>query len=517
MLSVRHLTVTHQKDLRTLISDLSFTVSGTDHLALIGEEGNGKSTLLKLIYDEAQGLEYCEYTGAIDRGGEVFGYLAQEIPPALRRKPVYTFCAAHDAFLNMDFKALNALCADLRLDTALCYSDRPVDSLSGGERIKLQLLLILCKHPTMLLLDEPSNDLDLAGLRFLEQFILHCQLPVIYISHDEKLLARTATSILHLEMAHHKNEPRWTLANMPYLQYMEERSQAIQRQESAALMERREARAQQQRFERIQQAVEHAQATVSRQDPSTGRLLKKKMKAVKSLEHRYEREKARQTERPNIEYALDASYVGHHSVPEGKRMLELHLPVLRAGDSILAENLSLEMTGPEKVLLIGRNGCGKTTLLQHIWNQQKARKDILPFYMPQQYEDVLSMHLTPIQYLHTTGEKDQLTRLRTFLGAFKFTAEEMTHPIQALSGGQKAKLLWLRVILSDANFLILDEPTRNLSPLSSPVIRKLICTFAGAVVAVTHDRTLIENWPGRVMKMDRDGLRPLSRQETARL
>ena len=517
MLSVRHLSVTHLRDLKELIHDLSFTVSGTDRLAVIGEEGNGKSTLLKLIYDAQSVQSYCSHTGEIACPGEAPGYLSQEIPPESRDLPVYAWCAEHPAFLDISPKELNRLCAQLQLPPDICYADQPVASLSGGEKVKLRLLLALCGHPTLLLLDEPSNDLDLPTLRFLEGFILSCGLPVVFISHDETLLSRTATRVLHLEMAYHKKEPRWTLANMPYDQYMAQRAHAIQRQEAQAQMERREERAQQERFQRIQQAVEHAQNAVSRQDPGTGRLLKKKMKAVKSLEHRFERERQDQTRRPNIEYAMDASFGGDHALPAGKRTLEFHWNELRTGDRPLASGLHLTLFGAEKILLVGENGCGKTTLLRRIAEELTGRGDIRPILMPQRYEEALPEDKTPIQYLHTRGNKEQLTQLRTYLGAFKFTTEEMEHPIARLSGGQKAKLLWLRIILSDANVLLLDEPTRNLSPLSAPVVRQLMCDFTGAVLAVTHDRTLMRMWPGRVLRMTARGFVPMTASEIEKL
>ena len=144
MLSVRHLSVTHLRDLKELIHDLSFTVSGTDRLAVIGEEGNGKSTLLKLIYDAQSVQSYCSHTGEIACPGEAPGYLSQEIPPESRDLPVYAWCAEHPAFLDISPKELNRLCAQLQLPPDICYADQPVASLSGGEKVKLRLLLALC-------------------------------------------------------------------------------------------------------------------------------------------------------------------------------------------------------------------------------------------------------------------------------------------------------------------------------------------------------------------------------------
>lgn len=506
MLSVRHLSIQHRQDLRPLVDDLSFTVSGQDRLAIIGEEGNGKSTVLKILYQPTLVEDYVLFSGQVDRSGERLAYLPQELPEACRELPVYAFCAQCEAFLEALPREVHTLCAQLRLPVELCYAECPMKSLSGGEKIKLQLLLLLCAHPSLLLLDEPSNDLDLSALDFLERFISTCGLPVIYISHDETLLSRTATRVLHLELTHHKKEPRWTLANVPYDEYMSRRAQQLSLQESRAQMEKRQERIRQEKFERILNAVDHAQATISRGDPHGARLLKKKMHAVKSLERRYERERENQTQRPNIEYAIDASFVGSHALPAGKVALDISLPALCVEGRTLSRNISLRMQGTDKVLLIGDNGCGKTTLLRRLAQNLLARDDIRAAYMPQRYEETMDEDQSAIAYLHTRGDKEQLTRLRTYLGAFKFSTEEMEHPIRSLSGGQKAKLFFLRMILEDANVLLLDEPTRNLSPLSAPVIRALLLDFPGAILAVTHDRLLMQQWPGRVLRLTKNGL-----------
>ena len=112
--------------------------------------------------------------------------------------------------------------------------------------------------------------------------------------------------------------------------------------------------------------------------------------------------------------------------------------------------------------------------------------------MPQTYEDLLDLDVTPVDYLDKTGDKEERTRIRTYLGSLKYTPDEMEHPIRELSGGQKAKVLLLRMSLSGANVLILDEPTRNFSPLSGPVIRKMLREFPGAVISISHDRSILK-------------------------
>ena len=121
-------------------------------------------------------------------------------------------------------------------------------------------------------------------------------------------------------------------------------------------------------------------------------------------------------------------------------------------------------------------------------------------------EELLDLDETPVEFLDHTGDKEVRTRIRTYLGSLKYTADEMDHPIRELSGGQKAKVLLLKMSLSDANVLILDEPTRNFSPLSGPVIRKMIALFPGAVISISHDRKYIDEVCTKVYTLTENGL-----------
>lgn len=126
--------------------------------------------------------------------------------------------------------------------------------------------------------------------------------------------------------------------------------------------------------------------------------------------------------------------------------------------------------------------------------------------MPQNYEELLDLDVKPVEFLDDTGDKSIRTQIRTYLGSLKYTADEMDHPIRELSGGQKAKVLLLKMSLSDANVPILDEPTRNFSPLSGPIIRKMIASFPGAVISISHDRKYIEEVCTKTYTLTEKGL-----------
>ena len=135
-----------------------------------------------------------------------------------------------------------------------------------------------------------------------------------------------------------------------------------------------------------------------------------------------------------------------------------------------------------------------------------ARKDIKVSYMPQNYEECLNENITPVEFLMETGDKDEVSRIRTYLGSMKYTADEMSHPIGDLSGGQRAKLLLLQMSMSGSEVLILDEPTRNFSPLSSPVIRQMLKGFGGVILSISHDRKYIEEVADKVYELTEKGL-----------
>ena len=276
MLQIKELTITYKRDLRNLISGLSFVLNPGDKAAIIGEEGNGKSTLMKLLYDERLVEDYAEYSGEILRNNSVLGYLQQELEQPEKEMSIYEFMTQEADFYEMEGKELAGMANRVGLPPDLLYSCQKVDTLSGGETVKLQMIRLLCKRPDTLLLDEPSNDIDLETLEWLEQFILQWEGAILFISHDETLLERTANRILHLELLKKKKEAKHTICNTGYEEYVSSRQQQLTKQEQLAKNERNEYRAQQERLRRIEQKVAHQQNMISRQDPHGAALLKKK-------------------------------------------------------------------------------------------------------------------------------------------------------------------------------------------------------------------------------------------------
>lgn len=504
MLDIRNVTITNREDNRCLIKDFSFTLNKGEKAVIIGEEGNGKSTLLKFIYDRKLIEDYCDFAGQVT-GSVKCGYLKQEADEEWLLMSPAEYLGDCDIYSIRD-ENIWALNPDMMILT----SAEPIKNLSGGERVKLQLLKVLSEEPQVLLLDEPTNDLDISSLTWLEDFINRTDKPILYVSHDETLIEHTANVIIHLEQLKRKTEPHITVSYMSYEEYKTQRMASLNKQEMIARKQREEHENKMERFRQIYDKVEYNQDTISRQNPAGGRLLKKKMKNLKSQEKRLEKDKDEFLDIPDTEDAILYDFPDTINIPKGKRILEYSLRELKAGagkeEKLLAENVFLRVIGPEHIAIIGDNGTGKTTLLRKIAEELLARKDIKAAYMPQNYEEVLDFKQRPIDFLNTSGRKEDITKAFTYMGGMKFTRDEMEHAIGDLSGGQKAKLILLKMILEGAEVLILDEPTRNLSPLSNPVIRGVLSSYKGVIISVTHDRKYMEEVAEKLYRLTEKGL-----------
>lgn len=193
-------------------------------------------------------------------------------------------------------------------------------------------------------------------------------------------------------------------------------------------------------------------------------------------------------------------------VPKHRKVLELFLDELKIEGRVLSKNIRLNIYGNEHICIVGKNGVGKSTLLKKIYHILKNRKDVNVGYMPQIYEDVLKQNDSAIDFLVPEKNQDKITVARQYLGNMKFTKDEMVGKIKDLSNGTKAKLFLIKLILEKYDVLILDEPTRNVSPLSNPIIRKVLKEYNGAIISVSHDRKYIDEVASKVYVLTKEGL-----------
>ena len=503
MLTIQNLTLTHKKDLTTLAENVTFTVMPGERLALIGEEGNGKSTLLRAILGDEAIDAYIEVSGRMTNTYRT-GYLPQELPAEQRKLSAYEYFCGNECFYDQTPRALGELASRLGLAADIFYSEQEMSAFSGGERVKLQIARLMMSEPQLLLLDEPTNDLDGDTIRFLTDFLNTCGLAVLFVSHDEMLLRRCATGVILLERLRRRQVPRVSVHRQDYDAFVRSRADLFAHQEQVARKEREELDKKMQRYNQIRQRVEHEQSAVSRRDPHGARMLKKKMHAVTSMGKRFEREAQYMTAMQESEDAIFAKLACQPLTPT-KVVLDLTLERLTVGERVLCRDIRLCVRAAEKVCIAGRNGAGKSTLLRAIRDRLCQRADLKVFYMPQDPGDLLDMDKTPLEMLMMTGEKEEQVKNAVALGSMKYTAEEMNHPCRGLSGGQKAKLMFLMMAASGADVLLLDEPTRNLSPLSGPVIRRLFADYPGCIIAVSHDEMFMKAVCSRTIILGENG------------
>ncbi|VUX07685.1 putative ABC transporter ATP-binding protein YheS [Streptococcus pasteurianus] len=484
MLQINHLTITHLKDLTQLISDLNVIVNSGDKLAIIGEEGTGKSTLLKAILSPQLMTNYCILEGKIDNHFPKIGYLPQALSQKQEKMTVSEFLYDNLDYVSFDFNAFYQMAARLDLDIhSVENRNQSLKSLSGGEKLKLQLAKLVGETNDLLLLDEPSSDLDAQAINTLQAFIQSSDKTIIFISHDEALLEKTATAILHLELIKRRQVARASYFSGSYTDYMTYRHKAYTKQLEQAKNDRRIKAKRDAKIQRLHQAAEYNVRNTH--DSTMGRLAAKKMKNVLSLEKRYAKEE--EEKMVNFPEEMDSIKLFFDDIiplDNKKKLLSWDNHDLSTGQKV-----SLTILGQDKLVITGRNGIGKTRLLTQIY-QELDKNHFSIGYMPQDYDSVFSKEMTALTFLTQVSDSE---KARTLLASLQFTRQEIEHSVLELSGGQKAKLFLARMVLAQNHILILDEPTRHFSPTSQPLIRELLRNFNGCIISVSHDRKFIDD------------------------
>ena len=507
MININHLTITQNKDLRDLVSDLTMTIQDGKKVAIIGEEGNGKSTLLKTLMGER--LADFTIRGEIKSDLRSLAYIPQQLAEELKKKSLqdYFFLESTD----LDYSILYRLSDELHFDSSRFASDQEIGSLSGGEALKIQLIHELAKHFEVLFLDEPSNDLDLETVDWLKRKIQKMKQTVIFISHDEDFLSQTADTIVHLRLVKHRKEAETLVEHLDYDSYSEQRKANFARQSQQAANDQRAYNKTMEKHRRVKQNVETALRATK--DSTAGRLLAKKMKTVLSQEKRYEKAAQSMTQKPLEEEQIQLFFSDIEPLATSKVLVLLENETLSIGERVLAQELQLTVRGQDKIGIIGPNGVGKSTLLGKLQQLLSDKSEISLGFMPQDYQETLQLDLSTVEFLSQTGHKEELQKIQSFLASLNFSYPEMHHQIRSLSGGQQGKLLLLNLVLRKPNFLILDEPTRNFSPTSQPEIRKLFATYPGGLITVSHDRRFLKEVCRSIYRLTEHGLEVVDLQD----
>ncbi|WP_073998326.1 ATP-binding cassette domain-containing protein [Anaerococcus urinomassiliensis] len=503
MLQIKDLTIRLIEDDRIIIKDFYFTLNKGDKVGLIGEEGNGKSILLKTIVDRENTEKFASISGEINKNNEIIGYLPQSLDDNNASLTTNAYLYKHLSFDMIDYNKLYKYLSDFALPDDILSDDRKMGSLSGGEKIKFILLVEMLKEPSIFLFDEPSNDLDYESLLWLENFMEDLEIPLIFVSHDTNLLKKVANRIIHLEQIRRRSMAKYTISNNTYNDYVTKRDNFIISETTRANNEREEFDKKLYKYKRVHDAVQHdLRAT---KDDLMGRNLKDKMHTVKSVGKRLEKEEANLTQKPDYEEAIDIFFDEDINIPNGKQVLDFKKDELRIADKLLAKNIELQIIGPDKICIIGKNGVGKTTLLKEILRECQDL-NLKVGYMPQSYFEYENGSMTALEYLSQSEAKDDHIKSSNLLASLSFKREEMYRNISDLSGGQKAKLFFAKMNLDKAEVLILDEPTRNLSPLSKPEIIEALRAYKGAIIAVSHDKDFIDQVFDKVYELNGYGL-----------
>jgi ATP-binding cassette subfamily F protein 3 len=510
---------------RTLFEGVTLDVRAGDRIGLVGANGSGKSTLLRLLAgDEAPDAVRL----LLPRGTRV-GRLRQEIDPDAPRSVAEEVATAlaHLDELERDYHAIEAEIETLgragqdppealahrwdelrsrfaagggferesrvaRVLAGLGFAQedraRPLASLSGGWRMRVELAKLLLSEPDVLLLDEPTNHLDLPAIEWLESFLDDYGGAVVAVSHDRTFLRRHVNRIAELAAG------GLTLYTGAYDQYLEARAGRI---ESAEALQREQAlkRAEVERF------VERFRAKASK-----ARQVQSRVKMLERMDRAGGPSLPMRTRRMRLQIPEPAR--------AGEVVLALEGVAQRYGERVIYERLDFEVRRGDRVALVGPNGAGKSTLLRiaagRIALERGVRRlghNVRSAFYAQHQLEALDPERTVLGELERDATLADVPRLRDHLGAFLFSGDDVQKKVVVLSGGEKARLALAKLFLRPANFLVLDEPTNHLDVSACEVLEDALRSYTGTLLFVTHDRTLVNAVADRVVEVRAGRLR----------
>ena len=500
-----------------LFKDAAFKIENTDRVGLIGANGTGKTTLFKLITGE-----YSPQEGAIVKSRDLnIGYMEQYLPSnnsvTLYNEVLTVFsdvaemekeleeinCRLLDTsdeklierqlFLNEEIERRDGLVYKAKTRSALLglgflqdELELPVSALSGGQRSKAALCKLLLSNSHLLLLDEPTNNLDIEAVTWLEDFLAKYKGAFIVVSHDRYFLDKVTTSTM--EIAHKKiyfTKGNYTL----YHKLKAERELSIEREYEKNITE----------IKRIEEIIEQQKRFNQARNYVTIASKQKQIDRIK------EQLVMPESAAKSVHFSFECD--------------------LRAGDEVLVtdglkkgfdgkelfSDLSLTVRRNERVFILGPNGCGKSTFLKIINREISQDKGTFRYgvnvkkgYFAQNIENV-NVKKTALDDVWDMYPSMTETEVRSALAMFLFCGDDVYKTVASLSGGEKAKLSLLKIMLKKPNFLILDEPTNHLDISSREVLENALLSFGGRLLCVSHDRYFINKLATRVIYLSHDG------------
>ena len=446
-----------------LFSDVNLTVNFNDRITIVGSNGVGKSTLLKIIAGQEE-----EDDGNMDRNKDLrIGYLPQETHwKSLENTILQEIRSAN--FKGADCHRCEGLVERLLENFGLSEKNwqRKVKTLSGGERTKLALAKILGTKPNLLILDEPTNHLDLETIEWLEQFLSNWKLAIISVSHDRCFLDRTCNKTFEL------TEKGLEKYYCSYSQYLEEKAGRLEKKEREYKQQEKYFKKQQVFIDRFRYKATKARAVQNR---------------IKQLDRIERVEKISMTKNIKIGFNAKEKTCAHPLEINNLTIGKKESPLFRIADKITVD-------WGDKIGIIGQNGIGKSTLLKNILDKRESAEinfgpGIKIGYYAQAHEE-----LDPDKSIleecssKTTASEE---RIRNVLGRLLFVQDKVFKKIDCLSGGERARVALAEIILQEPNFLLLDEPTNHLDLPSKEVVVEMLKEFTGTILLVSHDRYIL--------------------------
>lgn len=500
---------------RPILADVNWMLGDQDRVGLVGENGSGKSTLLKVM------------TGAVgpDRGkiettrNLKIGYLPQEglshqgktldqemksalthilsleeehkkieqelestsLPPEKQQELVERMADLMDKFQLSGGYELKAEIG--RVLSGLGFKEhereRTVESFSGGWQMRIALAKLLLSKPRVLLLDEPTNHLDLEARNWLEQYLREYPYAYLIVSHDRYFLDVTIDRIVEMEngaVIDYRGN---------YSYYLGERERRIGAAESAYEKQQLEV-------QRIHSFINKYRADKKRASQVQSRM--KKLDKIKPL---------------CLPSKSKPVYFHFPPAPRGPQvMIRIERGTKSYGDNLVLDEVELALVRGEKVALVGENGAGKSTLLEILSQRKKLDQGTLEYgdgtqiaFFGQDVDDELDPRDTVLDAIGKGAPFDMHSRLRSLLGMFLFTGDDVDKKVSVLSGGEKSRLALARLLLRPANLLILDEPTNHLDLRAKEVLMDAFKNYTGTLLYVAHDRYFLEGLPERVLEV----------------